>query len=68
MPGQMAGFLLNWSAANLLVEFTSLSALIVWISATAAGVIATFSWTNWFSHKGTSPTRPATEAREVSRS
>lgn len=52
MPGQLAGFGLNWSTANLLAEFSELSGIIIWALATVAGITATFSWTNWFSHHG----------------
>lgn len=59
MPGQMAGFTLNWLAANALVEFTNAHAYVIYTLATVAGVVGTFSWTNWFSHKDDSSTSPA---------
>lgn len=64
MPGQIGGGALNWWVASRLTESYDLWPVAVYAAATAAGVIITFSWTNWLSHKDDPSTSPAEPAQE----
>lgn len=64
MPGQLGGAALNWLVAKRLNDLYDLSSITVYVAAMAAGVVVTFSWTNWLSHKddpSVSPAEPALE-------
>jgi putative flippase GtrA len=68
MPGQLAGFAANYFAVTGLVQLDpriivygfDLSLATVYLSGLVCGVITTFCWTNFFSHKEAE--EPATPA------
>lgn len=64
MPGQFGGLGLNLLTGLLLATFTDTPRLVAWFLCTFAGVIGTFSWTNWISHRAPTPDYPVIHPRE----